>query len=106
MGTQPIACLATKNIAKDLRNVPVREKLLSKVYDNPCTGKQLKGNLQRLQSVRNGSYRLVYLLQEQEGVCLLAAADNRDVVYKKTERRLHTILGTAKTVKNLKLRVM
>jgi len=73
-------------VLKQLQKIPPKErvKILSKLEalaQTPLIGKQLKGELKRLRSLRSWPYRIIYQL-EKDNITIYSVA-HRQSVYKK-----------------------
>ena len=72
---------------KELKQINKPERLrimdaIEKLPDNPWVGKSLKGELTGLRRIRVGAYRVVYEIQEQQVIILVARVAHRKEIYR------------------------
>jgi mRNA-degrading endonuclease RelE of RelBE toxin-antitoxin system len=72
---------------KSLAKVPKTERIkiigtISGLADNYETGKQLKGKLKKLKSIRVGDYRIIYETIQADSLILIAKINHRKDVYR------------------------
>lgn len=77
---------ATPRFIKSLGKLDkiVKRRILSKVSelaDEPYEGKSLKGELSGLFSLRVGDYRVIYWIDEKEGIVWLVDVGHRKRIY-------------------------
>jgi mRNA interferase RelE/StbE len=77
-----------RSVAKDLRKIPNKDvkKILSTIeslLDNPRSEVCIKLSGQERYRIRQGVYRIIYEIQEQELIILVVKVAHRSIVYKK-----------------------
>ncbi len=75
--------VAEKQLAKLDRKVRARIwKEIECLLDNPFLGKKLDGDLQKLYSLRVGSYRVLYEIHKKQVIVVVMSIGHRQGVYK------------------------
>jgi len=76
-----------KSVAKDLRNIPKKDiKRILKCVELLCSDPRAEGctklSGQERYRVRQGTYRIIYEIQESELIIMVVKVAHRSVVYK------------------------
>jgi mRNA interferase RelE/StbE len=76
-----------KSVAKDLRNIPSNDlkhifKCIESLCDNPRAEDCIKLSGQEQYRVRQGSYRIIYEIQDSELIIMVVKVAHRSQVYK------------------------
>ena len=79
------------SLKKSLKGIPkgifqdFKEKAYPQLRENPSEGhniKKLKGQLEGKYRYKKGNYRLIYLIDEEEGIVNLIEVGHRSSIYK------------------------
>jgi len=75
-----------KSVAKDLRSIPKKDvarilKRIEALRDDPRGGGCVKLSAQERYRVRQGVYRIVYEIRENELIVMVVKVDHRSAVY-------------------------
>ena len=76
-----------KSVAKDLRNIPKKDiKRILKCVELLCSDPRAEGCIklsgQECYRVRQGTYRIIYEIQDSELIIMVVKVSHRSVVYK------------------------